>query len=214
MLARYLVAAALGCVVLLGGCATGRSVLPAGIDAGANPAQGTAVRIAAVEDARVFAVKPPSADLPSLMEDSEITNKAITSRAVGRKRGGMGAALGDVLLPEGASVAALVQAAITRGLRQAGYRVLASGDPGYDQAVPIRAQVEQFWSWFSPGFAAVSLNNRAAVNLQGALPPIQQGRTFRTDATNSMQVALESDWVDIVNKGLDALATLIATEMR
>jgi hypothetical protein len=126
----------------------------------------------------------------------------------------MGAALGDVLLPEGTSVAALVQTAISRGLRQAGYRVLASGDPGYEQAVPIRARIEQFWSWFSPGFAAVSLNNRAAVNLQGALPQIEQGRTFRAEVTNAMQVALESDWTEIVNKGLDALATTIGTGTR
>ena len=214
MLARYLTAFALGCVAVLSGCATGRSVLPAGIEAGANPAQGTAVRIAAVEDARVFTVKPPQADMPSLMEDSEIGNKAITSRAVGRKRGGFGAALGDVLLPEGASVSALVQTAITRGLRQAGYRVLASGDPGYEQAVPIQARVDEFWSWFSPGFAAVSLNNRATVNLQGALPPLQQGRTFRSEAANSMQVVVESDWAEIINKGLESLAATIATGMR
>ena len=214
MLARYLTASALGFVVLLGGCATGRSVLPAGIEAGANPAQGTAVRIAAVEDARVFTVKPPQADMPSLMEDSEIADKAITSRAVGRKRGGMGAALGDVLLPEGTTVAAVVQTAVTRGLREAGYRVLASGDPGYEQAVPIRARVDEFWSWFSPGFAAVTLNNRATVNLQGALPPLQQGRTFRSEAANSMQVVVESDWAAIVNKGLEALAATIATGMR
>jgi hypothetical protein len=214
MLARLIAVAALGGAVLLGGCAAGRSVLPAGIDAGANPAQGTAVRIAAVEDARVFTVKPPSADMPSLMEDSEIADKAITGRAVGRKRGGMGAALGDVLLPEGTSVTALVQTAISRGLRQAGYRVLASGDPGYERAVPLRARIEQFWSWFSPGFAAVSLNNRAAVNLQGALPQIEQGRTFHAEVTNAMQVALESDWTEIVNKGLDALATTIGTGMR
>jgi hypothetical protein len=214
MLARLFAVAALGGVVLLGGCAAGRSVLPAGIDASANPAQGTAVRITAVEDARVFTVKPPSADMPSLMEDSEIADKAITSRAVGRKRGGLGAALGDVLLPEGTSVATLVRTAISRGLRQAGYRVLASGDPGYEQAVPIRARIEQFWSWFSPGFAAVSLNNRADVNLQGALPPIEQGRTFHAEVTNAMQVALDSDWTEIVNKGLDALATTIGTGMR
>jgi hypothetical protein len=214
MLARPLAALALGGVVLLGGCATGRSVLPAGIEAGANPAQGTAVRIAAVEDARIFTVKPPQADMPSLMEDSEIANKAITSRAVGRKRGGLGAALGDVLLPEGTTVASLMQTAITRGLREAGYRVLASGDPGYEQAVPIRARVDEFWSWFSPGFAAVTLSNRATVNLQGGLPPLQQGRTFRSEAANSMQMVDESDWAAIGNKGLEAHATNISTGMR
>ncbi|MBW8906640.1 MAG: flagellar biosynthesis protein [Betaproteobacteria bacterium] len=211
---RYSAAIALACAVLLGGCAAGRSVLPAGIDAGPNPAQGTAVRIAAVEDARVFSVRPPSPDQPSLMEDAEIDNKAITSRAVGRKRGGLGAALGDVLLPENTTVAALVQTALTRGLREAGYRVIASGEPGYEQAVPIRARVEQFWSWFSPGFAAVTLSNRAAVNLQGPLPPLEQGSAFRSEVSNNMQVVLESDWTEIVNKGLDALATAVRTGMR
>src|SRR3982750_3352495 len=130
---RYLAAIALACAVLLGGCAAGRSVLPAGIDAGPNPAQGTAVRIAPVEEARVFSGRPPSPAQPPLMEAPETANKAITSRAVGRKRGGLGAALGDVLLPENTSVPTLVQTAISRGLRQAGYRVLASGDPGYEQ---------------------------------------------------------------------------------
>lgn len=199
--------------LVLAGCATGRSILPAGVDAGRNPAQGTAVRIDAVEDARVFTVSPPSPDSPSLM-GNEIGDKSVTSRAVGRKRGGFGAALGDVLLPEGSSVAALVQSAVARGLRESGYRVLDRGDPGYEGAVPIKVRVEQFWSWFNPGFAAVTLTNRAAVNLQGAISPLAQGRTFSSQAVNTMQVVVESDWVAIVNKGLDALATAVKDGVR
>jgi hypothetical protein len=199
--------------LVLAGCATGRSVVTAGIDAGANPAQGTAVRIDAVEDARAFTVSPPSPAMPSLM-GNEIGDKSVTSRAVGRKRGGFGAALGDVLLPEGTSVAALVQSAVARGLRESGYRVLERGDPGYERAVPIKLRVEQFWSWFNPGFAAVTLTNRAAVNLQGAITPLAQGRTFSSQAVNTMQVVVESDWVAIVNKGLDALATAVKDGVR
>jgi len=199
--------------VLLGGCATGRSVVSPGIDAGANPSQGTAVRIDTVDDARVFAVKPPSADMPSLM-NNEIDDKTITSRAIGRKRGGMGKALGDVLLPEGTSVASLVQVAVARGLRESGYRVLGRGDPGYEQAVPIRARVEQFWTWFNPGFASVTLTNRAAVNLRGDVPPLAQGRTFSAETVESMQMVVDSDWTAIVNKGLDALAAKIKDGLR
>ena len=200
-------------IAMLSGCAVGRSVVPAAVDAGTNPAQGTALRIAAVEDARVFSVKPASPDIPSVMDD-DIGNKAITRRAVGRKRGGMGLALGDVLLPEDTTVAAVVQSAVARGLRQSGYRVLGSGDPGYEQAVPIRARVEQFWSWFSPGFTAVKLSNRAAVNLQGDIPPLQQGRTFSSEVSESMQAVLESDWAAIVSKGVDALAGAIRDGLR
>src|SRR5688500_2660691 len=175
------IAAILLAHLVLAGCAAGRSVLPAGIDAGRNPVQGTAVRIDAVQDARVFMPSPPSPDIPSLM-GNETADKSVTSRAVGRKRGGFGAALGDVLLPEGTTVATLVQSAVARGLRESGHRVLERGDPGYEQAVPITVRVEQFWSWFNPGFVAVTLTNRAAVNLQGPTSTLAQGRTFSSQA--------------------------------
>lgn len=199
--------------LVLAGCATGRSVLRADIDPGHNPPQGTAVRIDTVRDARVFTARPPSADMPSLMEASEISDKSITRRAVGRKRGGMGAALGDVLLPEGQTVEMLVQTAVTRALRESGYRVLASGDPGYEQAVPISARIDQFWSWFSPGFAAVTLTCRAVVELRGAVPPLAQGRIFTSQAQNSMQLVVDSDWAAIVNKGLEALVASIKADI-
>jgi hypothetical protein len=197
----------------LAGCATGRSVLDAGIDAGRNPAQGTTVRIESVQDARVFSVRPPSADMPSLMDD-QINNRALTSRAVGRKRGGFGAALGDVLLPEGSTVAGLVQSAVTRGMRDAGYRVLDRGEAGYEQAAPVTVRVEQFWSWFAPGAFSVTLTNRGGVNMQGPIAPLAQGRTFSSQATEGMQAVVDSDWLAIVNKGLDALARAVRDGLR
>ena len=209
--------------LVLAGCATGRSVLPTGsdpgqnqaqgtavrgIDAGQNPAQGTAVRIDAVQDTRVFSIRPPSPDVPSLM-DNKINDKSITSRAVGRKRGGFGKALGDVLLPEGTTVSMLVQSTVTRALRESGYRVLGRGDPDSEQAVPISVRIDQFWAWFNPGFASVTLTCRATVQLQGSIPPLEQGRSFTAQEQKSMQLVVDSDWVEIVNKGLDGLAANI-----
>jgi len=199
--------------LVLAGCATGRSELSAGIDAGQNPVQGMAVRIDSVQDARVFMDRPPSPDMPSLMTN-DINNKSITSRAVGRKRGGMGRALGDVLLPEGTTVATLVEATVARGLRESGYRVLRLGDTGYEQAIPITVRVEQFWSWFNPGFAAVTLTNRTLVSVQGAIPPLAQSRQFSSQVQNSMQMVVESDWLAIVNKGLEALAAAVRDGIR
>ena len=197
----------------LTGCATGRSVLDAGIDAGRNPSQGTPVRIESTQDARTFSVRPPSADLPSLMDD-QVGNRAITSRAVGRKRGGFGAALGDVLLPEGSTVAGLVQSAVTRGMRDAGYRVLGRGEAGYEQAAPVTVRVEQFWSWFAPGAFSVTLTNRAVVSMQGSMTPLAKGRTFSSQATEGMAAVVDSDWQAIVNKGLDALARSVRDGLR
>src|SRR6202012_1854397 len=100
---------------------------------------------------------------PSLKDD-DINNKSVTSRAIGRKRSGWGEAPGDGLLPEGDSVSARVGAALADGFRQAGYRVLASGDAGYDQAVPVTATIKQYWSWEEMGFV-FGLNCRAEIEL-------------------------------------------------
>jgi hypothetical protein len=67
-----------------------------------------------VTDRRVFEVNPRQANIPSLMNDAEIKNPAITARAVARKRGGFGKTLGDVgdvLLPEGRTVTNVVAVA-------------------------------------------------------------------------------------------------------
>lgn len=190
---------------LLAGCAAGRSVVPAGIDAGANPAQGAPVRLDEVTDARVFSASPPDPATPSLMNAGEIHDAAITRRAVGRKRGGFGNALGDVLLPEGQSVPQLVTVAVTRALRDSGYRVVSAGDADYAGAAPVKVRVDKFWSWFSPGFASVAVSFEGEIHLQGALPQIRDGRSASASVEERMQAVMDSDWQAIVNQGLDKL---------
>ena len=197
--------AVLGTFVLLAGCAADRTIVGAGIDSGLNPSQGQAVRIESVQDVRTFAVDPPSPDIPSLMDNAEIHNTAITSRAVGRKRGGFGAALGDVLLPEGQTVQMLVASAVTRALRESGYRVIERGSPGHEQALPIDVRIDQFWCWFNPGFWAVTVSFRGSIFLRGALPQIKKGQVVTTQVQNSMQAVFESDWQKIVDQGLEGL---------
>ena len=201
----------LGLVILLwlGGCAAGRSVVTAHIDPGVNPSHGRSVRIASVDDGRVFAADPPSANMPSLMHVGEIQDKGITSRAIARKRGGFGLALGDVLLPEGVTVQKLTRSAVTSALRQAGYRVLERSDAGYENAAPIAVRIDEFWSWFSPGFASVAVTFRGKVRLQGAIDAIQRGQDYSAEVRDEMMAVLESDWAAIVNKGLEALRAAI-----
>jgi len=212
-LRAQLVTGGMAAVFALSGCAVGRNVLPVEIDAGRNPPQGTAVRIDAVEDARVFTANPPDRETPSL-GGAEIGNKSITSRVVALKRNTLGMTMGDVLLPEGSSVAGLVQAAVTRGLRESGYRVLGAGDAGYEQAVPIKLRVEQFWSWSSTGAFAITLRNRAVVAAQGGISPLAQGRTFSSRAEASTQLTTQDDWLAIVAKGLDALTAAAKEGLR
>lgn len=203
---RFLPLLLLSIVLLLGGCAAGRSVVTTAFDPGVNPATGTTVRIEPVEDARVFTAAPPQADMPSLMNADELGNKAITSRAIARKRGGFGAALGDVLLPEGESVQQLSRAAVTRALRETGYRVAAPGESGYADAIPIRVRIDEFWSWFSPGFAQVAVSFRGKLHLQGNIGPVAAGASYSAEVQDRMQAVFESDWAAVVTKGVAALS--------
>lgn len=130
----------------LTGCVSTRDVVAPRVDAGVNPAQGVPVRIGKVEDLRVFQVKPPSPVTPSLMDD-QIHNEPIRARAFSRKRNSYGMALGDVLLPDGQTVAKLVETAVARSLREGGYRVVSGNDADYARATPIMVRIDKLWTW-------------------------------------------------------------------
>src|SRR5262249_57048213 len=88
------------CLFIATGCATTRGVIDIPAKAGPNPSSGPLVRIDRVTDRRAFEVDPRQANIPSLMNDAEIKDPTITSRAIARKRGGPGQALGDNPWPQ------------------------------------------------------------------------------------------------------------------
>ena len=67
------------------------------------------VKLTEVKDVRQFEAAPRKPSIPSLQDPKEISNPAITSRAIARKRGGFGAAMADILLPEGRTVEQVVR---------------------------------------------------------------------------------------------------------
>lgn len=208
--------AALG---LLSGCGWGPSTLnlsdktSALTAAAPQPAQGTAIKIVSVDDARVFQVDPPSPDIPSL-KSGAITDKAVTARAIGRKRHGtLGMALDNVFLEPGDTVNAHVAAALADGFRQAGYRVLKSGDAGYDQAVPVSATILKYWSWQEFGFVA-QLNCRAEVKLDTPLPGLAPATTVMSQAKKDEAMTLDSAWLKINQLGLQALSAKLAETLK
>lgn len=200
-------------MLFLGGCATSRSVvIPDSGSVLENPIQGTAIRIDKIEDARKFEPAPKTPDVPSLPE-SDIGNTSLTTRAIARKRNGFGMALGDVLLPEGQTVPQLVGDAITQGFRSAGYRVLKSGDAGYEQAVPVSARIHEFWAWFNPGFSSVTVKNRLDISLAGPLPALTGGIAVKGEVSEKMQTVFEDDWRKIVSKGLAEMSEKVRTAL-
>lgn len=205
---KYLLEVAIVTVLLglLGsGCATNRGVLDVRINKLQNPASGRTVTILRVTDNRVFEESPSIPSIPSL-KGGEIGNKAITSRAIARKRNGYGKALGDILLPEGRTVENVVQEALVKSFREAGYRVIDDTTElkDNDKAVPIEADIEQFWSWFTPGFWAVSLQFEAKVKIKGDVLGFNDGETVRGYVKLHTQGAGSRAWLSTINKGMEA----------
>lgn len=214
MQTRYLkIAAVIGLAMLTGACAASRSVVeiqePAKIE---NPATGPAVKIVSVEDKRQFEIDPSTPDIPSLSND-EIDDVTFTSRAYARKRNGYGMAMGDVLLPEGKTVADAVNKAISNGFKQAGYRVLEPGDAEYDSADAVDADLIKFWSWFEPGFWQVTVHNKSEVTLKGNELNKGEPVTVTDSYQEKMQMVLDSDWQSSAVNALRELSSKIAEKL-
>lgn len=192
--------AALALTALVG-CATSRSEVDV---AGPAPradasGHGQQVYISAVDE-RVFQVNPRQADIPSLKND-EIHDAGITGRAIGRKRNTYGKGLGDVVLPSGRSVSQLVSNAVASAYQQAGYEVVSSPSPS---AEPVNVRIVEYWSWFSPGFFTVAVNNKAHLTIER---PGAAALTVVTKTRDNVQVATDGDWKKINEQGLAAIAS-------
>ncbi|QEI08234.1 flagellar biosynthesis protein [Pigmentiphaga aceris] len=192
-------------VAALAGCATGRDVIAPKFDAAVNPAQGVPVRIEKVEDARIFQIKPGSPSTPSLMDDN-LSDEAIRSRAIARKRNGYGMALGDILVPEGQTIASLTQTVVARAFRENGFRVVAPTDADYARATPVTVRVNKLWAWLEMGFV-LGVSSNYEVVLTGPIGPLQQGLTVNGQIRETAMVVTESVWSGIISKSLEDMYT-------
>lgn len=185
------------------GCATSRGILDVQVPASSNPSQGNAYKIVAVRDVRVFELKPGVPSTPSL-KNAEIDDLAITSRAIARKRNGYGKALGDILLPEAGTVQELTGAAITRGFRESGLRVVAPGDSDWERATPVEADILQLWAWMTPGFWTISLDFDMRVRIKTALGAFRDGDEVQAAIQLHTGGAGARQWFNTITSGLEA----------
>jgi hypothetical protein len=184
------------------GCATTRGIVDVQLYVPSDPGSGKAVTIVRVTDIRKFEEAPRDPSIPSL-KGSEIGDKTITSRAIARKRNTYGKALGDILLPEGRTVEEVVKEALTRSFREAGYRVVEQVSVSKDEAIPVEAEIEKFWAWFTPGFWSLSLEFEANVKITGDIPPFKTGEVVRGYILLHSQAATTQAWMNTINKGIE-----------
>jgi len=200
-------------LLVFGGCATNRGVLDVRVSLPENSDAQKAVKIVRVTDRRVFELKPAIASTPSL-KGGEINNKMITSRAIARKRNSYGKALGDILLPEGRTVENLVKEALIRAFRESEYRVIDKNDLAYSAAIPLEADINQFWSWFTPGFWAIKLEFDSRIKITGDVPGFQNGNEVSGHILLHSAGAGSKQWMNTMNKGIENLIQNIKKRLK
>lgn len=193
--------------IVLSACAVGRTTVEVKkqFELENNPAEGVAVQISEVTDSRAFKIKPANPYEPSV-DPSETED--ISASAVGRKRGGFGKAFGSVVLANGETVNAIIEDAVKTGYQKAGYRVLPSEGTDENGAMKVKVVIEKFWSWFNPGFWAVTVSNQASVELMDEAS--SKSIRVETKVSDKMQAVTDSDWAAIISAGLDSLIEEVA----
>jgi len=198
--------------IAITGCATSRGILEIETEVDENPVTGQAVTFVRVSDNREFFIDPPQANMPSL-KGGEVGNSAITERAIARKRNGFGQALGDILLPEGETVAGLVEDRLTDGFRDNGYRVVTEGDSDFADAIPMEVDIDKFWGWFQPGFWEIKLQFESLIRIQGPLDPFVDGKSYENASELGAQVASEKNWLKALQANLDDIILNISSDL-
>jgi hypothetical protein len=184
------------------GCATSRGIVDVKVSPSETPAGGVAIKIVNVTDSRKFEVAPKLQSTPSLNEE-EIKDANIRSRAIGRKRNTYGKALGDFLLPEGKTVQGFVKEAMSKALREKGYAVVEPRSTDYEKAIPLEAAINQLWTYMTPGFWALTLEFETIVNVQGDVFQNSKEEQIRGYSRLSAQTGAESNYIEVMQNGID-----------
>lgn len=163
-----------------------------------KPFNGKTVFINPVSDNRRFEDKPKSPNIPSL-DPGKVQNGEIKSRAIGRKRNSYGKALGDILLKEGVTAQALTTASITQAFSESGYRVLTDKSEVTADTVMVDSVIDQFWSWFQPGFWAITLHAEIATDMTLKSASDVEQINVAVKATDNFQTAIEGNWMKVIN---------------
>jgi len=152
-------------LLVLGGCATDRSVLSLAVPTATTVGDKVAV-IESVSDQRHFEADPDDPSTPSLKKGAKYALDAEARKAaIARKRNGYGHAIGDIVLAPPQTVETITRQLVANGLQERGYRIVDAASAPSD-ALRVKVAIEEFWSWLTPGFWAVDMEAKLRTLLQ------------------------------------------------
>jgi uncharacterized lipoprotein YajG len=212
---NFRIVLSLSCLLLLGGCATGRSVLdiPLPASKAASASVGKEVLITSVSDKRIFEVRPRHPNIPSL-DPSENQSTTIKARAIGRKRDNWGKARGDVLLKEGQTVETLTTALIRQAFAEKGYKLIDSKEQATNNTVFVEAAIDKFWFWIKPIFTlGLTLSTEITTDISIKSAGKDTTTTVSVNATSDNKLGDDEDWFEFINKTLRAYEDELKTKL-
>jgi hypothetical protein len=166
-----------------------------------NPTSAIAVRIAEVSDARVFQATASRSFTPSLSGDA--SDPARRARAVGRSTTTSGLPGANVLLAPELTVETLVEDAMGRALRAAGFRVVEAGDPEAGPPPALRVSIEQLWMRETPRWRSAETEIEMRIRITAPLPGLEVGETVAVDQRVVRGGFTRSLWTRTLERGLD-----------
>ena len=87
--------------------------------------------------------------------------------------------------------------------------MVEAGSPNYATAAPLSVDIVQFWAWFSPGFATVHIDFQGLLTLRGTRLLDREPTTVTSHVTHEGLAIFESDWTDLVQRGVADLSQRI-----
>ncbi|AOO66477.1 hypothetical protein [Sulfurospirillum halorespirans] len=202
--------------LLFSGCAAKRGEVALQVPtatAETAPSNGQQIYINSVVDKRVFEVKPPEPNIPSL-DPSEPQTDAIKARAVARKRNGYGMAMGDIVLNANQTVNSVIKESLKEAFKNKGYHVIENKEQITPQTYIADVNILKFWAWMNPGAFAIALSCEIETNIKMKKEGDPKTYNVSVKAADSYQMGTESNYIEIMQKALQKYIAEAQTEIK
>jgi hypothetical protein len=187
--------------MLFSGCVVGRRTVSLSVPT--TPALGSATKgtvvIKKISDDRRFENKPKEPSTPSIDGDVNSITAEQKKMFIGRQRNTYGHAMGDIAMPAGQNVENRTFDLLKEGFARRGYTVSAEGESN----AAVEVSIDEFWAWFSPGFATISFESRITCKLTVRRGDQVQTITVNGHGLNKGQVASDANWALAYTRGFD-----------